>query len=538
MLLTSTPSPLAMHVVRGQLPRRLDPSDESPLHYLGELASAEPQRLDDFLLAPLGDRDDTVFGLLAVRRAVSFGADDIELAALLARVTSATLRAMTLRNALSESEARVRTLVNTAPVAIVENTLSGDIRWWNEGAVSLVATDDGPEWPPALRASLVGLWSRAAHGELVTTELDPVVVGSQQRVFSVSMAPLPSGDAVVTVLVDATTQRALTEEMRHAHRMELRGQLASSVAHDFNNLITLVQGYSDLLRGHVDDDEGLALVTALHGTAQRAAALTAQLQSVGRTNVASMAEVDIHDVLGGLAEVLDRVLGAGVTLRLHLDAASPLARTDADRFEQLVLNIATNARDAMDGSGQFVISTTLTHDVPTDLAPGSYVVVSFTDSGRGMDADTLAHCFDPLFTTKGPLRGTGMGLASVARLASDSSGAIRARSTLAEGTTFELFLPHVAGAEVRRLELPVRTDTRVAVIDDDTALWQLMVQILRRQGFTVIDVSSPDELLRDSARTSLDLLVTDVDMPTMQGRRVGAPSSPRESRCAASARER
>lgn len=517
VVLTSPSVPLAMHIVRGQLPRRLDPAAASPLHYLATLTSGEPQHIDDYLLAPLGDGEDTVLGLLAVRRSEPFNSGDRELAALLARVTSATLHALVLRTALSDNEARVRTLVNTAPVAIIETTAAGDIQWWNDDAASLVSTEAGPRWPAALRRHLDDLWRRAVTGEHVTTELEPIDIGDQRRIFAVSMAALPGADAIVTVLADVTTQRALTEEMRHAHRMELRGQVASSVAHDFNNLITLVQGYGDLLRRHVADDHGLELLSALSATAQRAAALTAQLQSVGRTNVAAMAVVDVHDVLGGLAEVVDRVLGPTITLRLDLEAADGRARTDGDRFEKLVLNIATNARYAMDQGGVFTIATGLTTDAPEGLAPAEYVVVSFSDTGRGMDAETLAHCFDPLFTNKGPLRGTGMGLASAARLAQDSGGAIYAHSAPGEGITFRLLLPHVRDADVARVELLGRSDARVAVIDDDVAMWQLMAQILRRQGYTVLDVQTPEALLNDPSLTSLDLLVTDVDMPTMQG---------------------
>ena len=516
-VLLTTPLPLAMHIVRGQLPRRLDPTTDSPLRYLSQLTKGEPTRLDDYLVAPLDDGEDSVFGLLAIRRSAPFTSDDIELAALLARVTSATIRALVLRTALGENEARVRTLVNTAPVAIVETSSSGDVRWWNEAARSLLTKGETPQWPIALSDALEPHWRRAARGEHLTAELDPVVIGDHQRIYSISMAPLPSGNAIVTVLVDVTTQRALTEEMRHAHRMELRGQVASSVAHDFNNLITLVQGYGDLLRPHVSDEEGAALLHALSATAQRAAALTAQLQSVGRTNVAAMADVDVHEVLGGLAEVLDRILGASVTVNLTFGADDAVARTDADRLEQLVLNIATNARDAMNQGGAFTITTELTRDVPDELTAGDYLLITFTDTGTGMDAETLAHCFDPLFTTKGALRGTGMGLASASRLAHDSGGTITARSVLGEGTSFQLYLPHVATPSIPRGEQPVRTDARVAVIDDDLAMWQLMVQILRRQGFTIIDVQTPESLLADPERFSLDLLVTDVDMPSMSG---------------------
>jgi nitrogen-specific signal transduction histidine kinase/ActR/RegA family two-component response regulator len=344
---------------------------------------------------------------------------------------------------------------------------------------------------------------------------------------------LPSTDndapRILTLVDDVTDHRELKSELRHAHQMEIRGQVASSVAHDFNNLLTLISGYAEILASDLDEqDRAAQMVKEIQATTSRASLLTEQLQAIGRTKPLEPVVLSPEAAIESIGEVLDRIVGVDIEIQWALDQHSSNIRVDADQFEQMILNLALNARDAMPSGGSLQIAAAAsTLDANTALElnvrAGRYVRISVTDTGEGMDEETRLHCFDPLFTTKGPFKGTGLGLAAARRLVEESNGSIECRSTLGEGTTFEIYLPAVdeqAGEEVGVFnEDIVRRGATVLLAEDDQGLRRLMVQVLEHSGYLVLEADSGElalELARDF-EGPIDLLLSDVVMSLITG---------------------
>ena len=507
----------------------------------------EPWEDGDWLVAPIVERRDEVRGVVAVRRRanVGFVSEDREVLALLSQMASSALGANDLARSIERSEERLRTLIDTAPIGIVEVALDGQVRYWNPAAGRILTwgphalTTQVPEFPQDAQGDLGELWGEVLAGRVVRgRDLVGVTIAGRARFLSVSAAPLVSSeDATRGILVlvdDVTDHRELKAELRHAHTMEVRGQVASRIAHDFNNLLTLISGYAEMLLRELEGDERLRqMVNDIQGTASRASLLTGQLQTIGRTKVAEPVVVDPTAVMQSNAEVLERILGSKVELHWFFDESVGLVRVDPDQFEQVILNLSMNARDAMPDGGRLSFSV---RDVALDesgaiqhgITPGRYVQISVSDNGVGMDAPTLERCFEPLFTTKGPFKGTGLGLASARRLAEESGGVMWGRSQLGEGTTFDILLPVTTGpvveatanAEVAR----ERGDASVLVVEDDDGLRRLMGQVLRRNGYDVSEAESAERALDMAPRltTSVDLLVSDVVMGDMSGRELAS----------------
>jgi CheY-like chemotaxis protein len=312
--------------------------------------------------------------------------------------------------------------------------------------------------------------------------------------------------------------------------MEIRGQVASRIAHDFNNLLTLISGYAEILSSDLDDNErAWQMVREIQSTASRASMLTTQLQAIGRTREPELVVFNPVTVIQSNAEVLERILGINIVVRFTLDVRSGNVHVDADQFEQMILNLAINARDAMPLGGALTIAVAplvVKNAAATSpgLAPGEYVTVTFTDNGVGMDDETRERCFDPLFTTKGPFKGTGMGLAAARRLAEESHGTILCRSTLGQGTTIEITFPTVTDEVDERSKVVVperpRGSATILVVDDDEELRHFMSRILERNGYRIAEADSAEGALRvvDEFRGTFDLLVSDVVMGEMSGR--------------------
>jgi len=336
---------------------------------------------------------------------------------------------------------------------------------------------------------------------------------------------------------DVTDHRQLKAEVHHAQQMEIRGRVASSVAHDFNNLLTLISGYAEILAKDLDaDSKSFAMVKDIQATASRASMLTAQLQSIGRAQSLEPEVLDPVAVLQSNAEVLERILGDEIDLQWSLDAAGSAIRVDSGQFEQMILNLAINARDAMPDGGELRISVgpieadRLRREPRGDAErdSGDFVVITVTDSGIGMDEETRAHCFDPFFTTKGPFKGTGLGLAAARRLVEGSGGVIRCQSKLGIGTTFEIIFPTTDEVVPETTSVPVaerpRGSATVLVAEDDDGLRQLIVRVLSRNGYQVLVAESGERALEIAGAydSTIDLLVTDVVMLDVDGAELAA----------------
>lgn len=296
-----------------------------------------------------------------------------------------------------------------------------------------------------------------------------------------------------------------------------------------------------LARDSFNDDRSEQLVRDIQSTASRASLLTGQLQTIGRTKAAEPVVFDPIEAMQSNAEVLERILGTQIELHWNLDLSAGNVLADADQFEQMILNLSINARDAMPDGGELRFDVEQRR-IDADEAkvrgvlPGRYVSIAVSDSGVGMDEETLERCFEPLFTTKGPFKGTGMGLAAARRLMDECGGVISCRSTIGVGTTVDMLLP-VTDVPLRAssIDVPVaqsRGDASILVAEDDEGLRRLISQVLRRNGYRVVDVASGEAALAAAAEADavFDLLVSDVVMGEVTGRELAGALQQRSSK--------
>ena len=306
------------------------------------------------------------------------------------------------------------------------------------------------------------------------------------------------------------------------NRMEPIGRLAGGVAHDFNNILTVILGNaSHLLERTGTSVEGQEVIRA----AERAANLTKQLLLFSRKQVLQPVDLDLNAVVGNLTRMLQRILGEDILLRADFAARLPIIHADQGMMEQVLLNLAVNARDAMPNGGELCVSTRLslatTPDAvrPADLPTGAYVCLSVRDTGTGIAAQTLPRIFEPFFTTKEAGKGTGLGLATVYGIVKQHGGGIAVDSTPGYGATFHVYLPlaerPVAAAAPRPVESMGGGDECLLVVEDERAVRDLVVRVLKQHGYRVLAATSGAEALElwQAHRAEIALLVTDVVMP-------------------------
>jgi PAS domain S-box-containing protein len=387
------------------------------------------------------------------------------------------------------------------------------------------------------RAVLDDLRRTLAAGEVFSGETTNYRKDGSEFLMQWRVAPLRDRAGLVTHYVaiqrDVTDQRNLEAQLQQSQKMEAVGQLAGGVAHDFNNLLTAIQGNCALLLPQVaEDDPRREYLEEIEDAGGRAARLTRQLLALGRRQVHEPTAADLNAMIQDALRLIGRLLGEQVriTFRPGINLGSIWA--DPAQLEQVVLNLAVNARDAMPRGGTLQIATENV-DVSVeyasyhlDLVPGPYVVLSLTDDGVGMDAATRARIFEPFFTTKEPGEGTGLGLAMVYGIMKQGRGTILVSSEPGRGTTFKLYFPRtpsaVASAPARRETNVVPGRGAILIVEDDLAVRSLAAKILELAGYTAITASGPEEALaigRNAARP-IDLLLTDVVMPRMGGRQL------------------
>jgi PAS domain S-box-containing protein len=333
-------------------------------------------------------------------------------------------------------------------------------------------------------------------------------------------------EAHAAVLAEIEQRERAEEQLRQAQKMETIGQLTGGVAHDFNNLLMAVLANLDLLRKRVPDDPKTRhLIGGAMQGAERGAALTQRLLAFARRQDLKVEPRSLTDLVRGAADLIERSAGARIELRWDLPDHVPLALMDANQIELAVLNLIVNARDAMPNGG--VLSITVDHlEAPpgTELAPGWYVRLTVSDTGHGMDPETLQKATEPFFSTKEVGKGTGLGLSMVHGLAVQLNGALRLASQVGLGTRAELWLPATAVAvtEERPTTAPSAGDAAekltVLVVDDDALVAMSTVDMLEDLGHDVIEANSGDralEILREGQ--AVDILVTDYAMPRMNG---------------------
>jgi PAS domain S-box-containing protein len=364
-----------------------------------------------------------------------------------------------------------------------------------------------------------------------------VLLDSQgrSRWFQWSITPLQGVDGTITEVAcvgfEITEQRMLREQYLQALKLDSIGRLAGGIAHDFNNLLTVINGYSAmLLEALPASDPSRGFASQIHDAGSHAASLTKQLLTFSRRQLTQPRATDLGAIVRESQLILERVIGEDIRLVTTLDPQCPRVMADPDQIRQVIMNLAVNARDAMPDGGELEISTRTAQvavDAPNrqhDRPHGEYVQLAVTDSGVGMDEETMQHLFEPFFTTKGHGKGTGLGMATVYGIITQSRGWIDVASRPGSGTTVKVYLPRT-DAPVSSEELPVaeiisvRGET-VLIVEDQDTVRQLAAKVLKQHGYCTIEAASGSEAVQLLHRpgTTIDLLLTDVILPGINGR--------------------
>jgi len=341
---------------------------------------------------------------------------------------------------------------------------------------------------------------------------------SVQLTVSLARGPQNEPRYFISIVEDATQRKHLEEQLRHSQKMEAVGRLAGGVAHDFNNLLTVISGYAEMIRIDPAADEKLRGHAGTIGDAsERAAALTRQLLAFSRRQIVQTRVVDLNDLVVNMENMLQRLIGETVALRTVPHARPAKVRVDPGQIEQVIVNLAVNARDAMPEGGSLTIAV--------GGGPAGRVTLEVRDTGEGMTPEVRSHLFEPFFTTKPHGKGTGLGLSIVYGIVKQAGGAIDVETQPGSGTTFRIELPEIAGelvpaeSEVTRGGGAKATET-LLLVEDEEVLRKLAAEILRSNGYQVMEASSGEEALKicEGFSGTIPMLVTDMIMPGMNGR--------------------
>jgi two-component system, cell cycle sensor histidine kinase and response regulator CckA len=350
-----------------------------------------------------------------------------------------------------------------------------------------------------------------------------------------SVVPSKSGPATKMVVVnrDITERRQLEEKFRQAHKMEAIGRLSGGIAHDFNNLLGVIIGYAEILQEKLGERDPLRVsADEIVKAGNRAASLTRQLLAFSRQQVLESEVLDLNEIVVDIEKMLRRVIGEDIELGADLDPDLGHVKADRSQLEQLFLNLAVNARDAMPDGGKFLIETRAfemteeyVRSYPYPVNTGSYARVTVRDTGMGMDADVQVRIFEPFFTTKEKGKGTGLGLSTVYGVVKQSGGYIEVHSEIGKGAAFAIYFPTVQETTSQTKPHQILNAASVAhetilLVEDEDSLRTLSRNLLELSGYTVLEARNGDEALRIAKnRTSnIDLLLTDIVMPGINGR--------------------
>ena len=394
-----------------------------------------------------------------------------------------------------------------------------------------------PEEQPVLRQELEAL-SRGTAPKLIELRMRTSSGGSRR----IEWSAVAADDLLQAVGRDVTAEREAEEALRkaedalrHSQKMEAIGQLTGGIAHDFNNMLTAIIGSMEVLKRRINAgryDDVQTFMDGAIGAANRAASLTHRLLAFARRQPLDPKAIDINQLIRGMEEMLGRTLGEKIRMTVDLAPALGLALTDAHQLENAILNLAINARDAMPQGGTLTIATR--DEIITskqrfgqeEIDAGDYAVVCVSDTGVGMSSDTIAKVFEPFFTTKPIGQGTGLGLSMIYGFAKQSRGHVRVDSTVGAGTTFRLYLPKSQGAIEARSVVPkpaaaIGSGETVLVVEDDSAVRLIISDVLRDLGYASIEAGDGQAALPMlTSNTPIDLLITDVGLPGLNGRQL------------------
>jgi PAS domain S-box-containing protein len=444
---------------------------------------------------------------------------------------------------LRDSKNRLALIVDSSQDAIIGKNLDGIVTHWNKGAeemygytaeemigspITLLAPQDRADEIP-------GILRRISNGERVEYFESIRLTKDKRRLHvSLSVSPIHDDEGIVvgasTIARNITAQKKIEDQFRQSQKMEAVGRLAGGVAHDFNNLLGIVTACADLLRNRVDGGN-VEYVDNIREAARRGAALTKQLLAFSRRQPTQPQVVDLNERLREVGKLLRPLMGDDVEIGLLSRSSAAIVEADPGHLDQIVLNLAVNARDAMPNGGKLVIETAVfefdesfAREHPP-MTAGRYVMLAISDNGSGMDEATRARIFEPFFTTKEIGKGTGLGLSTVYGIVRQAAGHILVYSEPGRGTTFKIYLPSAdkkleTGYESLEDPLPPRREgVSILLVEDDAVMRRLTRKMLEEHGYEIIEADNGRSALTaiESSKAAFDLVLTDVVMKEMTG---------------------
>ncbi len=417
--------------------------------------------------------------------------------------------------------------------------VSSNVNQWGYSQTAMIAGD--PPFPalihPADRARVIEEVQQFTEGGAEAFGQEYRICAADGRVLwlddrtSVVRNQAGEVEAYKGMLTDITERRQLQAQFAQAQKMETVGRLAGGVAHDFNNLLTVINGYAEFALAEIPEGDPLReMVQEIYDAGQRASGLTRQLLTFSRRQVVQLVSLNVNVVAEQMQKMLQRLIGEDIRMTFDLDPGLWSVKADAGQLEQVIMNLAVNARDAMPGGGTLVVTT---RNIEGDNPADDVVLLAVADTGVGMDEATQARLFEPFFTTKKPGQGTGLGLATVYGIVSQAGGRIECSSAPDRGTTFRVYLPRLTGGDSDAVpgaarEGLVRGHERILVVEDEESLRRIAQRILEAAGYTVVCAANGAEAVAwlAEAEGQVDLLLTDVVMPGMSGHELAAIVTP------------
>jgi len=446
---------------------------------------------------------------------------------------------------LGEYRSKLALIIDSSEDAILSKDLSGIITSWNRGAehiygyraeevigrhISLLTPSDRPD-------EISEISEKIARGETIEHYQSVRVTKDGRRLdLSISVSPLRDATGEIigasAIARDVTAQKRAEGQLRQAQKMEAIGRLAGGVSHDFNNILAIINACTEFLRDRIDPvSEPSRYVENIKKATERGSALTKQLLAFSRTSTIQPRLLDVNERLHDISKLLRPLLGDDVEILIVPRSASAIVEADPGQLDQIVVNLAVNARDAMPRGGKFILETGVVRldkgfaEQHQALAPGKYVLLAVSDTGIGMDETTISRIFEPFFTTKEVGKGTGLGLATVYGIVKQNAGHIIVYSEPGKGTTFKIYLPsadHKIGLASRpepETASPKREGTTILLVEDDEIMRSLTRQLLQEHGYSVVEANDGESALEwvQSHPGAIDLVLTDVVMRHMSG---------------------
>ncbi len=446
---------------------------------------------------------------------------------------------------LGASRSCLASIVDSSEDAIIGKDLNGTITSWNKGAekiygytpeevvgknISLLAPPDRPDEIP-------GILQKIARGEMVEHhESVRVTKDGRQRNVSITVSPLRDGTGDIVgasaIARDITDQKRAERQLHQAQKMEAIGRLAGGVAHDFNNILGIINACSEFLRDRIDPAADAAqYVENIKSAIDRGSSLTRQLLAFSRSSTVQPQLLDLNARLKDVGKLLRPLMGDDVEILIVSKSPTAVVEADPGQLDQIVVNLAVNARDAMPRGGKLILETAAARFEETlaeqhqNMPPGDYILLAVSDTGSGMDEATVARAFEPFFTTKEMGKGTGLGLATVYGIVKQSAGHILVYSEPGHGTTFKIYLPnadHKIGLASKpdiETVAPTGQGATILLVEDDEIMRNLTRKLLEEHGYIVAEANDGKAALQwvQTHPDEIDLLLTDVIMRNMSG---------------------